>query len=149
VGQYIANVLSRKFGTFDAIMNVNRNELEKIRGIGPEISSSIVEFFSQEKNKKVLKRLMDAGIEIEAVSKPERDLSLQGKTFVFTGELKNYTRSEAEGVVENLGARATSSVSGQTDYVVAGKEPGSKLDEAKKRGVKILYEKDFKKLIKR
>jgi DNA ligase (NAD+) len=72
---------------------------------------------------------------------------LKGKTLVFTGSLKSYTRSEVKAKVEALGGRATSSVSGETDYVVAGEKPGSKLDEAKKQNVKIIDEKEFKKLI--
>jgi len=147
VGQHIAQILSKQFATLDAIMNASRDELGTIKEIGPEIASSIEEFFRLDKNEKVLQRLLDSGIEIEAMSKREGALPLQGKTFVFTGELDNYTRTEAKELIEGLGARATSSVSSQTDYVIVGKEPGSKLDEARKRGIKTLDEKAFKKLL--
>ncbi len=148
VGQHIAQVLSREFESFDQIVNANRDELGEINDIGPEIASSIEEFFQQRKNSEVLERLLGSGIEIEAMSKQKAHLPLKGKTFVFTGELSSYTRSEAEEIVEELGARATSSVSSQTDYVVVGKGPGSKLDAARRQGIEILDEKDFEKLVK-
>ena len=103
--------------------------------------------FKEEENQKVLKRLLEAGLEIEEMPEQKGILPLKGKTFVFTGSLEKYTRAEAENVVESLGARAASSVSGSTDFVVAGEEPGSKLDEAKKHGVKVIDEAEFEKLI--
>lgn len=100
------------------------------------------------KKRNALERLFDEGVKIMPMYKiRRRHLSLQDKTFVFTGELDNYTRTEAKEAVELLGARATSSVSGNTDYVVTGENPGSKLDDAKKHNVKIINENEFQKIL--
>jgi len=121
-------------------------ELEEISEVGPEIAESIETFFKQKENNKVLDHLFRTGVRVEAM--PDREqLPLQGKTFVFTGSLKSYTRSEVKAKVESLGGRATSSVSGKTDYVVAGENPGGTLDKAKKQKNNIIDEKEFRKLI--
>jgi len=147
VGQHIAQVLARSFRSLDALKRATREEVQKIREVGPEIAASVEEFFAEEQNRKVLRRLLDAGMEIEQVAERKGKLPLEGKTFVFTGSLEKYTRSEAERMVESLGGRAASSVSSNTDFVVAGEGPGSKLEEAKEQGVKIMEEKDFEKLV--
>lgn len=90
--------------------------------------------------------LLDAGIEVERPEIQKENLPLEGKTFVFTGSLEKYTRSEVERKVESLGARSSSSVSGNTDYVVVGTNPGGELDEGKKHKVKIIDEAGFEKL---
>ena len=147
VGQHIAQVLARSFRSLDALKRATREEVQKIREVGPEIAASVEEFFAEEQNQKVLRRLLDAGMKIEQMAEPKGKLPLEGKTFVFTGSLEKYTRSEAERMVESLGGRAASSVSSNTDFVVAGEGPGSKLEEAKEQGVKIMEEKDFEKLV--
>ncbi|MFW6102043.1 MAG: NAD-dependent DNA ligase LigA [Chloroflexota bacterium] len=147
VGEHMAQVLARNFRTLDALQQANRDQLQEIPEVGPEVAASVEEFFQEEENKKVLNRLFDAGMKVEAMPERKGKLPLDGKTFVFTGSLEKYTRSEAEKTVESLGGRPASSVSSNTDIVVAGKEPGSKLDEAKKEGVKIIDEAEFEKLI--
>jgi len=147
VGEHIAQVLARNFSCLDKLQKANRNQLQKIPEIGPEVAGSVEEFFKEEGNQKILKRLLDAGMEVEKMPERKGKLPLQGKTLVFTGSLEKYTRSEAEHTVESLGGRAASSVSSNTDFVVVGEEPGSKLDEAKKHGVKIIDEEEFEKLI--
>jgi DNA ligase (NAD+) len=148
VGQHIARVLAERFRTLDAVMAADRETLERVHEIGPEIAASLESFFKEERNRQVIRRLLDLGLTVEAV--PEASLAarpLAGKTFVFTGELERFSRDEAKRRVEQLGGRAASSVSKQTDYVVAGAEAGSKLDRARKLGVSILTETEFEKLI--
>ena len=148
IGEHIAQVLAREFESIDAIENADLEDLRKIPEVGPEIANSIVNFFEQNENRQALQHLFDAGIKIEKMPKKKRSkLSLRGKTFVFTGELENYTRSEAKEEIEKLGARATSSVSSNTDYVVVGEDPGSKLNEAEARKITIINENEFEKIL--
>jgi DNA ligase (NAD+) len=147
VGQHVARVLAKKFGSLDRLMKASEDELRQTREIGPEIALSVRQFFSQEENTEVIGRLKDAGVAVEMESADQGEQPLEGKTFVFTGELENYTREEVEELVEAKGGRATSSVSGETDFVVAGSEPGSKLDRAKKKGIRVLDERKFRKML--
>jgi DNA ligase (NAD+) len=105
-------------------------------------------FCKDKENKKTLDRLFDAGLQIQSMKQEKKRKTLEGKTFVFTGELDNYTRSEAEQLVESLGGRATSSVSGNTDYVIVGENPGKKYDDAKENDVETLNEQEFEKMVK-
>jgi DNA ligase (NAD+) len=147
VGEHVAQVLARNFRTFDGLKQASREQIQKIRDIGPEIAASVEEFFAEEQNQEALKRLFEAGTDIERMPERKGKLPLEGKTFVFTGSLEKYTRQEAERIVESLGGRAASSVSSNTDFVVVGDEPGSKLEEAKEQGVQIVEGKDFEKLV--
>jgi DNA ligase (NAD+) len=150
VGQHIAHVLADHFKTLDTIMATDRETFESVHEIGPEIAASLESYFKEEHNRKVIQRLLELGLAIEAV--PETDQAAKpfaGKTFVFTGSLERFSREEAKQRVERLGGRAAASVSKQTDYVVAGAEAGSKLDRARKLGVKILTEADFAALIEK
>jgi DNA ligase (NAD+) len=117
--------------------------------IGAKIADSVSRFFRQKENRQVLKRLRKTGLRIRKMPSEENGGPLSGKTFVFTGSLADYTRSEAEELVERLGGRATSSVSWNTDYLVTGENPGSKLDEARKENVKIIKEKAFAEMVGR
>lgn len=148
VGRHVARELARRFGSLDKLRKADLNELKKTREVGDEIAESVNNFFSQKQNLKVLKKLFDAGHKIEDVSKKDEELPLADTTFVFTGELEHYTRQEASWQAEDLGARVTSSVSSNTDYVVAGENPGSKIEQAKKQNVKIINEEKYEKLIK-
>lgn len=147
VGEHVAQVLARHFGSLDALKKANRDDLQKILEVGPEVAASVEEFFKERENQKVLKSLFDAGMQIQEMPEQKGILPLEGKTFVFTGSLEKYTRSEAERVIESLGGKATSSVGSNTDFVVVGENPGSKLDKAKKHGVKALEEAEFEKLL--
>jgi len=147
VGEHMAHVLAREFNTLEKLQKADEDELQEIRETGPQIARSIHHFFKQEPNQKVLERLKEAGVQVEPM-KVKESLPLEGKKFVFTGSLDDFSRDEAKQAVEDLGARATSSVSGETDYLVLGEDPGSKLDEAQKHDVKILNEDEFKKLLK-
>jgi len=147
VGQHMAQVLARSFRTLDALRNAGRDRLEQIPEVGPETAASVREFFDQKENQRVLDRLLDAGVEIEEMPQRRGELPFEDKTFVFTGELEKHTRSEAKQLVESLGGHAASSISSQTDFVVVGRNPGSKLDEARRHGVKTLDEEAFDQLI--
>lgn len=149
VGQHVARVLAQKYKSLDNLRQAEGDDLEETPEIGPEIARSVEHFFKQKENKKVLQDLSKEGVKVEEMSSKREELPLQGKTFVFTGELGSYTRSEAKDLVETLGGRATSSISGETDFLVEGKNPGSKLDEAKKLKINIIHEKEFKKMVKR
>jgi DNA ligase (NAD+) len=150
VGEHIAKLIAQEFSTAEELAEASLERLTGIRGIGGEIASSMVKFFQQKGNQKVLQKLKELGVEYpQRPTRPKaKDLKFQGKTFVFTGGLKTLSRSEAESKVESLGGRASSSVSKKTDFVVAGEDPGSKLEKAKSLGVKTLTEEDFLKLIK-
>ncbi len=149
VGQHVARVLAQEYRSLDSLKKSGKEDLEKTREIGPEIAQSVVQFFEQEKNEKALKNLFDAGVEVEEMPKSRQDLPLRGITFVFTGKLEEFTRDEAEDLVENLGARAAFSVSKETDFLVVGEKPGSKLEEAEKLKVKTLKEEEFKRMVEK
>jgi DNA ligase (NAD+) len=147
VGEHIARLLAGEFGSLDKIKNAGFDKLVAIGEIGPEIAESISHFFSTEENRKMLEKLQQAGIEIQEKKSGDKRI-LKGKTIVLTGELESYTREEAKEKIESLGGRATSSISSNTDYLVVGEGPGSKLDDAKNEGTKIIEEEQFKELLK-
>lgn len=146
VGRHLALVLARSFGTLESLTQADTDDLEKIPEVGPQIAASVVNFLSQKENQKILERLQEAGVEVQEMA-VRQATPLEGKTFVFTGSLEKFTRQEARARVEALGGRATSSVSGETDFVVAGANPGSKLEEAREQKVKIIDEEKFLELI--
>lgn len=146
VGEHTAKLLANSFGTLDALRKVKYEDLIEIREIGPEMAKSIIAFFEEERNLKLIDKLVKGGVVYKA-ERAVRGGPLEGKTFVLTGTLKDFTRNDAEKIVESLGGRATSSVSKKTDYIVAGEEAGTKLDKARELGVKVLTEEEFKKLI--
>jgi DNA ligase (NAD+) len=147
VGEHVARVLARHFGSLEALQRADRDALESVPEIGPEIAAAVYDFFQDRANRKTLERLRAAGVKPEGGRASGGDGPLRGLTFVFTGELERHTREEAAATVESLGGRAASSVSGNTDYVVAGPGAGSKLEEARKRGVTVLDERGFEKLL--
>jgi DNA ligase (NAD+) len=146
VGGFVASLLAEHFGSIKKLMDADYEKLRDLEDIGPEIAESISDFFSRKENRKSIERMYKLGLS------PKRPPSgggrpLAGKTFVFTGSLDGYTRSEAENLVESLGGRAASSVSGNTDYLVRGENPGSKLSDARKEGVSIIGEAEFQELV--
>lgn len=146
VGRHMARLLAFEFGDLDKLIGVDKDELQTHDEIGPETAGAIAAFFNDKHSRKTLKRLKQVGVKPKAMPSRKKQ-PLKGKTIVFTGELEHYSRDEAKDLAEALGARATSSVSSQTDFVVAGENPGSKLDEAKKRkGVKVIDEEEFEEL---
>jgi DNA ligase (NAD+) len=147
VGQRMAQILAQRYERLERLKDADRSDLENIPEIGPEIALSVSRFFRQKENWQVLQRLHEAGVRVRKMPSEEGGLPLAGKTFVFTGRLENSTRSEAEDRVEQLGARAASSVSGSTDYLVKGHNPGQKLQDARRENVKIIDEDQFEQLV--
>jgi DNA ligase (NAD+) len=150
VGEHIAKLLAHEFSTLEELSQAPLENLTGIKGVGEQIASSIVKFFEQKGNQKVIRKLKEFGVEVPPRRERPRpkDLKLSGKSFVFTGGLKTLSRGEAESRVESLGGKASSSVSKKTDYVVVGEDPGSKYEKAKALGVKVLSEDDFLKLLR-
>ncbi len=146
VGETTAEDLARNFPRLDDFFNLSKEDLMKIEGIGPEVATSVYQFFRDKKNKESIDRLKKAGLKI-IEPKPKEKGKLSGKTFVFTGTLKSYGRDEARNIVESLGGMTSSTVSKKVDYVVVGEDPGSKLDKARELGIKTLTEEEFKKMI--
>jgi len=146
VGERAAQILAQHYGSVEKLVKVSEEEIASIYGIGPTIAASLVQWFRQRENIRLLERLKKVGVKmaemVEGGPKP-----LAGKTFVFTGALESLTRDEAQELVIKLGGRVTASVSKKTDYVIVGKDPGSKYDDAVRLGVRILDEAAFKKLI--
>lgn len=145
VGERVAGILARRYGSLEDLEETSAKDLRKIADIGPEIAAAVVEFFV--KNQQVLERLLESGIDVQPLPTNSDNQPLRGKNFVFSGKLKDYTRAEAEKAVEDLGGIATSHVSGQTDYLVVGEHAGSKYAEAKKLKIKIFDEQAFKSLL--
>lgn len=144
VGDFASTVLAEEFGSFDRLMNVTEEELLCIHAIGPETADSIVKFFSEQHNIKVIKKLKELGIEFSEDVTGAKKLS--GKTFLFTGTLTDFSRGEARDLVERLGAKTAASISKRVDYVVAGKDAGGKLARATELGLRIITEDEFKKM---
>ncbi len=148
VGEKAAFVLAQKFKTLDRLIGAKKEEFDAIYEVGDVLASSVVDFFKQETTHRLIHKLKAAGLNLEEKTAILRKSALTGKNIVFTGELQSFSRSEAEGTVRQYGANASSSVTKNTDFVVAGDNPGSKYDQAKKLGVKIIGEKEFRQMLK-
>lgn len=148
VGAHIAKVLANHYGSLPAIQKATKENLQAIHEIGPEIAASVESFFREKRNLSVIQRMQELGVRVQEIQKSSDGTrkTLSGKIFVLTGTLEGMTREEAKQKIESLDGRVTSSVSKQTDYVVAGKDPGSKFDNARKLGVTIVNEEEFSKL---
>src|SRR5581483_2764755 len=126
---------------------VSLEELSALHGVGPQIAQSVVKFFADETNQKVVDRLAEAGVVMTEEGVEEGPRPLAGKTFVLTGTLRRLSREAAREHIERLGGRVTGSVSRRTDYVVVGEAPGSKVDEARRLGVALVDEPAFLALV--
>jgi DNA ligase (NAD+) len=150
VGERLAKTLAAHFVSMDALMNASGEELEQAEDVGPIVAESIREFFAEEQNRKLVERLRAAGLQMKGAARPKPSSThLAGKTFVLTGTLPKYTRDQAQKLIEDAGGKMASSVSKKTDYVVAGADPGSKLDKARSLGVTVLDEGGFEELLAR
>lgn len=149
VGERYAKILARHYRTIENLADASVEELDAIHDIGLAVAVSVHNFFQNPKNQETINRLKAAGVkmEIENASVADQNENFNGKTFVLTGKLEQFTRDEAARIIEDLGGRVSSSVSKKTDYVVAGSDAGSKLTKAESLGVKVLSEDEFKEII--
>lgn len=148
VGNVVAGLLLDKLGSIDAIAAADQERLEKIEGVGPQTAAAVVAWFAEPPNRQLLEKLRAAGLRFEA-EKPETTgpQPLDGLTFVITGTLPTLSRDEAKALIEQYGGKVTGSVSGKTDYLLAGEAAGSKLDKAQKLGVPILDEAGLREML--
>lgn len=146
VGQKAAKVLARTFGSLDALEKASLEELTAVDDIGPITARNIVDWLSGEQARHQISLLRAAGVNTSS-REEQKDNRFLGKTFVLTGTLTQFTRSEAEAMVESFGGKASSSVSKKTSYVVAGENAGSKLDKANQLGIPVLTEDEFKAML--
>jgi len=147
VGERTAKFLADYFGSLDKLAAASEEELHQVEEVGPRVGEAILEFFHEPRNLEVLKRLRKAGLQFEQKKVQTAEGKLAGKQFVLTGTLEHYSRDEATKMIEESGGRVVGSVSKKTDYVVAGTEPGSKLEKARSLGVRVLDETDFEKML--
>jgi len=147
VGEETAQDMADQFGTLTKLQQAKLEELQKVEGVGDVVAQSVYDWFRQSDNQKLVADLLEE-IKIEVVSKKEMSQKLADQTFVLTGTLPTLSRDQAKDLIRQNGGEVSSSVSSKTDFVLAGSEAGSKLDQAVKLGIKIISEEDFKRLIK-
>nr|NIT58934.1 NAD-dependent DNA ligase LigA [Fodinibius sp.]NIV13937.1 NAD-dependent DNA ligase LigA [Fodinibius sp.]NIY27517.1 NAD-dependent DNA ligase LigA [Fodinibius sp.] len=147
VGKTVARDLAEGFQTMDALIDASKESIEEIDSIGPKIAQSVVEFFNQDHNREIVAKLRNHGLNLVMEQKQQASQKLDGKTFVLTGSLPSLTRKEATQLIEKHGGKTTSSVSGNTDYLLAGDSPGSKYDKAQELDIPILDQNTFLDLI--
>jgi len=146
VGERTAELLAQEFGSIDALMAADAEELERVEEVGPRISEAILEFFSRPANRELVQKLEKAGVDMTA-EKKQRTAQLAGLTFVLTGTLPSLTREQAKERIEAAGGKTAGSVSKKTSYVVAGEEAGSKLDKAHELKIPVIDEAGLMKLL--
>jgi len=149
VGERSARDLAEHFGTMDRLASATFSELTDVRDVGPKVAESVLAFFREPRNREILRRLADAGVNMKEAEKgvSAGKSPLAGKTVVLTGALERFTRKEAEEAVLARGGRVSGSVSRKTDYVVVGRDPGSKYEKARELGVTVLDEREFERLL--
>ncbi|HBY95199.1 MAG TPA: DNA ligase (NAD(+)) LigA [Chloroflexi bacterium] len=148
VGSTVAELLAGQYPSMDALMSTSEGELRRIKGVGPQIAESLTNWFSHEPNRRVIEKLRAAGVNLTSHRvAPQGPAALAGLTFVLTGTLPSLTRDEAKALIEAAGGRVTGSVSNNTDYVVAGDSPGSKLDKARRLNIRVIDEAGLRELL--
>ncbi len=148
VGEKVAYVLAGKFRALDNLLVAKKEDLDTIYEVGPVMAEAIVSYFSNPATKRLVEELRNAGVNFKEIAPEARPGAFTAKAIVFTGELKGYSRAQAEGLVRTQGGIPTSSVSKNTDFVVAGDNPGSKYNKAQKLNIRIINEKEFKEMLK-
>ena len=145
IGFRTARLIANHFGSIEKLLSASAEQINEIHEVGPKIAESLGNFFRDEKSIKLIDKLKKAGLNFEMENSAELKINenFKDKTIVLTGTLEKYTRSKASEIIEKLGGKVTSSVSKKTDYILAGKDAGGKLDKAKSLGVKILSEEEF------
>ena len=148
VGERTAQILAETFGSLDAIAQADEEVLQQAEEVGPKVSESIRQFFHEPRNRDLMEKLRQAGLTFAHEVIKRTGGVLEGKTFVITGTLPNLSREEAKARIESAGGKVTGSVSKKTDYVLAGADPGSKLDKANQLGVSVIGEAELLTLLK-
>ncbi len=149
VGSQSAEILADRFGSLEALMDAGQEELERTDQVGPVMAESVHRYFHDRRHRDVIDQLLGAGVRPQPPVPKKTAGKLQGKTFVVTGTLKNFTRQEAEQAIRDAGGKVAGSVSKKTGFVVVGEDPGSKLEKARSLGIEILDEDQFVKMIGR
>ena len=149
VGEATALALARHFGELDPLMDASEEEIQRVPDVGPVVAAHVAAFFASREHREVIKRLRDEGVRWERLETTSAPLPLSGQTFVLTGTLEELTREQAAEALTALGAKVSGSVSKKTRYVVAGADPGSKLDKARSLGIEVLDEAALKRLLER
>jgi len=147
VGERTGQLLAEHFASLDKLAQANEAELLEVEEVGPRVAESILEFFAEPRNLKVMEKLRKAGLQFEQAKVHKLKGNLAGKQFVLTGTLPHYSRDDVKKMIEEAGGRVTGSVSKKTDYVVVGADPGSKLDKARALGVKTIEEDELLELL--
>lgn len=148
VGVKASKTLARKYKNIDNLMNAKYEELSEINDIGPIVANSIASFFEESQTRDLIQRLKENNVNMESLEEEVQDKRFEGKTFVLTGSLEEFTRGQASDIIERLGGKTSGTVSKKTDYVLAGSEAGSKLTKAQNLGVQIITEEEFKEMVK-
>jgi DNA ligase (NAD+) len=146
VGENVGRILAMEFGSMQKLEEASEEQLAAVRGIGPRIAASVALFFRQAENRRLIAALKAAGVKMEEESSAGPKPFL-GKIFVLTGGLESMTRDQAKEAIQHLGGKLTSSVSKKTDYVVVGRDPGSKYEDARRLGISLLDETAFRRLL--
>ena len=147
VGSQSAQILAAHFGSLEALRSAGQEELEAIDQIGPVMAESIAAYFRDRRYQELVDDLLAVGVRPQAEARRQGGGVLEGKTIVVTGALEHFTRQQAQQAIKAAGGKATSSVSKKTDLVLAGAEPGSKLEKAQKLGVKVISEQQFERIL--
>jgi DNA ligase (NAD+) len=147
IGEEMAELLAKHFGSMKRLRKASREELLSVTTVGPKIADSIIAFFGQEENRRIIERLRKAGVRLEEKAVRPEELPLAGQEFVITGRLEAFSRQEAEARIKALGGTAKSDVTKKTTYLVVGADPGSKLAHAQALGIKQLTEEELLKLL--
>ena len=146
VGEHVSALLADHFADLDTLIKGSQEELEAIEGIGPVVADSIANFFKQARNQHMVRQLLHRGVKLQS-TRSKKTGKLTDKVFVLTGTLQGWTRAQVKERIKAAGGKDTGSVSGNTDYLVTGESPGSKLNKAKNLGIKTIDEAALKKLL--
>ena len=149
VGTHVAQVIANAFGSIDALLEASAQDIDDVEEIGPEIATSVHDWFADRRNRRLIEKLRAAGVRMrDVVKKPRGKQPLAGKTIVLTGGLETLSREEATAAAQAAGARVASGVSSKTDFVVVGTDPGTKAAKAEQLGVEAVDEQEFLKRLK-
>ncbi len=146
IGLRAAQLLAENFKSMDNLLGASEEEIRKVQDFGEKMTESLVGFLRQEQTLHTLSQLRELGVNMLSLTQRAEDGPFKGLTFVLTGTLPTYSRKEASEMIEQRGGKVSGSVSKKTDYVLAGSDPGSKLDKALQLGVKIIDEETFIKM---